>query len=89
EAPALKKAGTRPEEVFVTLEVAKTNSKVFYVISSTPNGDQVARLPCNGGCVADVLGDKQWTPIVAAAAEIVLLRRGTSGAPWQELPVDW
>src|SRR5262249_23801035 len=83
-AEHLAKAGRPPRDVGnVEVEVAAKNSKCYYVIADTDDGEQVYRFPYTGNeTVTDAL-TRTGLPKLPSNPTISLLRGG------QELRVDW
>ncbi|MBM3982127.1 MAG: hypothetical protein FJ304_18060 [Planctomycetes bacterium] len=77
-------------ELVVTVDVATSNSKFYYVVTDfAGDGEQVARLPCFGNetvldAVAQVGGAAE-----AAKRSVRVVRPRANGAGDEVLPVDW
>jgi polysaccharide biosynthesis/export protein len=80
----------RTESLVVVVDVKTNNSKAYYVIMDSGNGEQVVRLPLTG--TETVLDAIAAVPGLAAQADrrsIRVARQGPAGAAYDVLPVDW
>ena len=88
----LKQFGTKPESVYVIVDVVAYNSKRYYVITDGGGfGEQVFPFPVTGSeTVLDAISNINGLPDVASKRNIWVARRTPHpGQPWQILPVDW
>lgn len=91
---ALKQFGTKPESVFVIVDVTAYNSKRYYVITDGGGhsaGEQVVSFPITGSeTVMDAIANVGGLSDVSSKRNIWVARRTPHpGQPWQILPVDW
>jgi protein involved in polysaccharide export with SLBB domain len=86
----VKEKVNRPEDLSISLDVVRYNSKKYYVISDEPEGQQVAAFPLTGNeTVLDAIGNVAGLAARAETATIGLARLGSDGRPAETLPVDW
>jgi polysaccharide export outer membrane protein len=90
----LKQFGTKPESVFVIVDVLAYNSKRYYVITDGGGpsaGEQVVSFPVTGSeTVMDAIANVGGLSDVSSKRNIWVARRTPhAGQPWQILPVDW
>jgi polysaccharide export outer membrane protein len=90
--PVLRDFGTRPESIFVIIDVLAYNSKRYYVLFDGGGfGEQVVSFPVTGSeTVLDAIANIGGLSDVASKRNIWVARRTPHpGQPWQILPVDW
>lgn len=92
--PALTKFGTKPENIFVIVDVLAYNSKRYYVITDGGGhsaGEQMVSFPITGSeTVMDAISNVGGLSDVSSRRNIWVARRTPHpGQPWQILPVDW
>jgi polysaccharide export outer membrane protein len=88
----LSKFGTKPEAIFVSVDVIAYNSKRYYVIFDGGGfGEQVVSFPITGSeTVLDALSNVGGLSDVSSKRNVWVARRTPHpGQPWQILPVDW
>ncbi|MCS6866677.1 MAG: polysaccharide biosynthesis/export family protein [Gemmata sp.] len=88
----LSKFGTKPEAIFVTVDVIAYNSKRYYVIFDGGGfGEQIVSFPITGSeTVLDALSNVGGLSEVSSKRNVWVARRTPHpGQPWQILPVDW
>lgn len=90
----LRQFGTKPESVFVIVDVLAYNSKRYYVITDGGGpsaGEQVVSFPITGSeTVMDAIANVGGLSDVSSKRNIWVARRTPHpGQPWQILPVDW
>jgi polysaccharide export outer membrane protein len=94
ENPTLKELDTRPDTIYVIVDVLAYNSKRYYVFfdgGGPAAGEQVASFPITGSeTVLDAIANLGGLPDVASKRNIWIARRTPhAGHDWQILPVDW
>lgn len=90
--PVLSDLGTRPESIFVIIDVLAYNSKRYYILFDGGGyGEQVVSFPITGSeTVLDAIANVGGLVDVASKRNIWVARRTPHpGQPWQILPVDW
>jgi len=90
--PVLAEFKTKPESVFVIIDVLAYNSKRYYVLYDGGGyGEQVISFPVTGSeTVLDAIANIGGLSDVASKRNIWVARRTPHpGQPWQILPVDW
>ncbi len=90
----LKQFGTKPESVYVVVDVVAYNSKRYYVITDGGGqaaGEQIVSFPITGSeTVMDAIANVGGLSDVSSRRNIWVARRTPHpGQPWQILPVDW
>lgn len=79
-------------DLAVSVDVQAYNSKVFYVVTDGPDGEQVVRLPCTGGdTVLDAVAQAGAVAggVKAGGKRNMWVARASSAGIPQILPVDW
>lgn len=94
KSDALKQFGTKPDSIFVIVDVIAYNSKRYYVITDGGGhsaGEQVVSFPITGSeTVMDAIANVGGLSDVSSKRNIWVARRTPHpGQPWQILPVDW
>jgi polysaccharide export outer membrane protein len=90
--PALREFGTKPESVYVIIDVLAYNSKRYYIIYDGGGfGEQVVSFPITGSeTVLDAIANVGGLSDIASKRNVWVARRTPHpGQPWQILPVDW
>jgi polysaccharide export outer membrane protein len=90
--PALQEFETKPESVYVIIDVLAYNSKRYYIIFDGGGfGEQVVSFPITGSeTVLDAVANVGGLSDVASKRNVWVARRTPHpGQPWQILPVDW
>jgi polysaccharide export outer membrane protein len=83
--PGYPRSGQTP---VATVAIRSANSKRFYVVTDSPDGEQVAPFPCTGNeTVMDALARSGALGTVAGKA--VAVNRPVGPGCFQSLPVDW
>lgn len=90
----LKQFGTKPESIYVVVDVIAYNSKRYYVITDGGGpaaGEQIVSFPITGSeTVMDAISNVGGLADVSSRRNIWIARRTPHpGQPWQILPVDW
>jgi polysaccharide export outer membrane protein len=81
---------SRIESLAVTVQVKANNSKAYYIITDSGNGENVTRKTLDGTLtILDAIADVPGLVAVADRRTIRVARKGAAGAANQVLPVDW